>query len=71
MVLEALPYNYAFLSSPVVDPAYVDEVIPAFFAAIEKSPSLPNVVSLHALDAECPSYPAMLQGTGARAASRR
>lgn len=35
VVLEALPYNYAFLSSPVVDPTYIDEVIPAFFAAIE------------------------------------
>jgi CelD/BcsL family acetyltransferase involved in cellulose biosynthesis len=66
MVLEALPYNYAFLSSPVVDPAYIDEVIPAFFAAIEKSPSLPDVVSLHALDAECPSFPAMLRELGAR-----
>ena len=43
MLLEALPYNYAFLSSPVVDPACVDEVIAAFFAAIEKSPSLPKV----------------------------
>jgi Acetyltransferase (GNAT) domain len=59
MVLEALPYNYAFLCSPVVDPAYMDEVIPAYFAAIEKSPSLPNVVSLKSLDAECPSYPAI------------
>lgn len=59
MLLEALPYNYAFLSSPVVDPAYVDEVIPAFIAAIEKSPSLPKVVSLPSLDAECPSYPAI------------
>jgi len=61
MVLEALPYNYAFLSSPVVDPAFMDEVIPAFFAAIEKSPSLPKVVSLKSFDAECPSYPAMLK----------
>lgn len=60
-VLEALPYNYAFLSSPVVDPAHVDAVIPAFFAAIENSPSLPDVVSLHSLDAECPSYAAMLR----------
>ena len=59
VVLEALPYDYAFLSSPVVDPAYVNRVIPAFLAAIEESPSLPNVVSLHSLDAECPSYPAM------------
>ena len=66
MVLEALPYNYAFLSSPVVDPAYVDAVIAAFFAAIEKSPSLPDVVSLHSLDAECPSYAAMLRELASR-----
>jgi CelD/BcsL family acetyltransferase involved in cellulose biosynthesis len=66
MVLEGLPYNYAFLSSPVVDPAYVNEVIPAFFAAIEKSPALPDVVSLHSLDAESPSYPAMMRELAAR-----
>jgi CelD/BcsL family acetyltransferase involved in cellulose biosynthesis len=65
-VLEALPYNYAFLSSPVVDPAYVGAVIAAFFAAIDKSPSLPDVVSLHDLDAEDPSYPAMLRELAAR-----
>src|SRR5260370_42636731 len=68
MVLEALPYNYAFLSSPVVDPAYVNAVIPAFFAAIEKSPSLPDVVSLHSLDAESPSYAAMLRELAIRGA---
>jgi CelD/BcsL family acetyltransferase involved in cellulose biosynthesis len=61
IVIEPLPYNYAFLSNPVVDPAYVDEVIPAFFAAIEKSPSLSRIVSLHAFDAECPSYPATMR----------
>jgi CelD/BcsL family acetyltransferase involved in cellulose biosynthesis len=61
MVLEALPYNYAFVSSPVVDPAYVNAVVPAFLAAIEKSRSLPDVVSLHSLDAESPSYAAMLR----------
>jgi CelD/BcsL family acetyltransferase involved in cellulose biosynthesis len=61
IVIEPLPYNYAFLSNPVVDPAYVDEVIPAFFAAIEKSPSLSRIVSLHAFDAECPSYPAIMR----------
>jgi len=66
MVLEALPYNYAFLSSPVVDPAHADEVIAAFLAAIEKKPSLPNVVSLQSLDAECPSYPAMLKELAGR-----
>ncbi|MGZ5937554.1 MAG: GNAT family N-acetyltransferase [Rhizomicrobium sp.] len=66
MVLEALPYNYAFVSSPVVDPSYIDEVIPAFFAAIEKSPALPNVISLQSLDAECPSYPVMQKELAAR-----
>jgi len=60
-VLEALPYNYAFLSSPVVDPAFADEVIPAFFAAIENSADLPNVVSLKSFDAEYPSHAAMLK----------
>ena len=60
-LLEALPYEYAFQSSPVVDPAFVDEVIPAFFAAIESHPELPNVISLRSFDAECPSYPAMLK----------
>jgi hypothetical protein len=60
-VLEALPYNYAFLSSPVVDPAFADEVIPAFFAAIENSPKLPNVVSLNSFDAEMPSHSSMLK----------
>jgi Acetyltransferase (GNAT) domain len=66
MVLEALPYNYAFLCSPVVDPVYVNAVIPAFFSAIEKSPALPDVVSLHELDAEDPSFPAMLRELAAR-----
>ena len=61
-MLEALPYNYAFLSSPVVDPACIDEVIAAFFAAIGKS-ALPKVVSLQSFDAECPSYP-RCEGTG-------
>jgi len=60
-LLEALPYNYAFLSSPVIDPAFVEEVIPAFFAAIEQNPSLPKVLSIRSFDAECPSYPAILK----------
>ncbi|WP_309177629.1 GNAT family N-acetyltransferase [Bradyrhizobium sp. Ash2021] len=60
-LLEALPYNYAFLSSPVIDPAFVEEVIPAFFAAIKQNPSLPRVLSIRSFDAECPSYPAILK----------
>jgi GNAT acetyltransferase-like protein len=55
-LLEALPYNYAFLSSPVVDPAFVGAVIPAFLSAIRESPSLPKVINLKSLDAEAPSF---------------
>jgi CelD/BcsL family acetyltransferase involved in cellulose biosynthesis len=55
-LLEALPYNYAFLSSPVVDPAFVDDVIPAFLSAIRDSSVLPRVISLKSLDAEAPSF---------------
>jgi hypothetical protein len=68
VVLEALPYNYAFLSSPVVDPAFADEVIAAFFAAIEKNPLLPNVVNLKSFDAETPSHAAMMTALTARGA---
>src|SRR5260370_3558047 len=60
-LLEALPYNYAFLSSPVIDPAFVEEVIPALLAAIGQNPSLPKVLSVKSFDAECPSYPAILK----------
>lgn len=59
--LEALPYTYAFLSSPVVDPALVDVVMPAFLAAIARSPTLPKLVSLPSFDTDTPSYPALLR----------
>jgi CelD/BcsL family acetyltransferase involved in cellulose biosynthesis len=68
--LKALPYNYAFLSSPMVDPACVDEVMPAFVAAIAKDPALPNVISLHSLDAEAPSFSALLAALSARGGTR-
>ncbi|WP_319798884.1 GNAT family N-acetyltransferase [Nitrobacter sp.] len=55
-LLEALPYNYAFLSSPVVDPAFVGVVVPAFLSAIRTSPLLPNVINLKSLDAEATSF---------------
>jgi CelD/BcsL family acetyltransferase involved in cellulose biosynthesis len=58
-VSEALPYTYAFLSSPVVDPAFADQVVAAFLRAIEQDPLLPDVLSLTSFDAECPSYAAM------------
>jgi hypothetical protein len=57
-VLEAMPYTYAFLSSPVVDPACADAVMVAFLDAIEHSP-LPKVLNLPSLDAEGPVYAAL------------
>jgi CelD/BcsL family acetyltransferase involved in cellulose biosynthesis len=65
IILEALPFNYAFLSSPVVDPAYAEEVIVAFFSAIEKS-TLPKILNLPQLDAEGPGYLALLKALARR-----
>jgi hypothetical protein len=65
-LLEALPYNYAFLSSPVIDPAFIDDVIPAFFAAVEKNPALPNVINLQSFNAESPDYDAIVRALVAR-----
>jgi Acetyltransferase (GNAT) domain len=65
-VLEALPYNYAFLSSPVIDPAFVHEVVPAFLAAIEKDPALPNVINLPSFNAESVDYDAIMKALAAR-----
>jgi CelD/BcsL family acetyltransferase involved in cellulose biosynthesis len=65
-VLEALPYNYAFLSSPVIDPAFIDQVVPAFLAAIEKDPALPNVINLPSFNAESPDHGAIMKALAAR-----
>jgi CelD/BcsL family acetyltransferase involved in cellulose biosynthesis len=65
-LLDALPYNYAFLSSPVIDPAFIDDVVAAFFAAIEKNPVLPNVINLQSLNAESPDYDAIIKALAAR-----
>ena len=60
-LLESLPFNYAFLSSPVIDPAFIELVIPAFFAAVKSARSLPNVITMKDLDGEAPSYSAMIK----------
>jgi hypothetical protein len=65
-LFEALPYNYAFLSNPVIDPAFMDDVIPAFFAAIAKNPALPNVINLQSFNAESPGYDAIVRALVAR-----
>lgn len=65
-ILEALPYEYAFLSNPVVDHAYVTQVIPAFLAAIGEAPALPKVVALRSLDGEAATCAALVGGLTAR-----
>jgi CelD/BcsL family acetyltransferase involved in cellulose biosynthesis len=58
-ILEALPHGYAFLSTPVLDPLFIDQVIPAFLNAIEQAPGLPNVVALPSFDGESQAYAAI------------
>lgn len=60
-VLEALPYEYAFLSTPVIDAQFTDEVVRAFFAAIDKHPELPKVINLPSLDAESAASHAIMK----------
>lgn len=55
----SLPHDYAFISSPVIDPAYAGDVMPAFFAEIARRPDLPKVIRLEYLDGGEPSYDAI------------
>ena len=64
--LAAPPYDYAFVSNPVIDPDFMDEVIAAFLDAIERERSLPNVIRLRYLDASAETYPAILSALAAR-----
>jgi len=64
--LAAPPYDYAFVSTPVIDPTFMDEVIPAFFDAIEHAPALPNVIRLTHLDGDCDAYRAIAKALSAR-----
>ena len=65
--LAAPPYDYAFVSTPVIDPAVMDDVVAAFFDAIEHSPALPNVIRLKFLDGDSAAYHAMLGALSRRA----
>lgn len=63
--LSALPYHYAFLSNPVIDPDHY-EVLPAFLQAIANEPRLPKVIQLKLLDADAPGFVALMAALGAR-----
>ena len=69
-ILAAPPYDYSFLSNPVVDPAVMDEVVQAFFAAIADDPALPKVIRLRYLDGSSASYPAILKAVSGRGGHR-
>jgi CelD/BcsL family acetyltransferase involved in cellulose biosynthesis len=60
------PYDYAFVSSPVIDPQYRDAVWPALFDALARERSLPNVIKLKLLDADDPSHTSMIAALQAR-----
>jgi CelD/BcsL family acetyltransferase involved in cellulose biosynthesis len=64
--LAAPPYNYAFVSNPVADPARMDEVMRAFFDAIERDPALPNVIRLKYLDGESETSQAIARALAER-----
>jgi CelD/BcsL family acetyltransferase involved in cellulose biosynthesis len=66
--LAAPPYNYSFLSNPVVDPAFTNEAIAGFFEAIERERSLPKTIRLRYLDASAETYPAIMSALAARGA---
>lgn len=67
--LSAPPYNYAFLSNPVLDPEYMDVAMNMILDSIELDDRLPKVMRLRYLDADSPSYAALtraLRGRGAK-----
>ena len=64
--LAAPPYEYAFVSMPVIDPHYAGVVMPAFFDAIAKSDRLPNVIELKMLDGDAEAFRPMMTALGSR-----
>ena len=66
--LAAPPYNYSFLSNPVVDPEFTNEVVAAFFETIEREHSLPKVIRLRYLDGSAETFPAIMDALAARGA---
>lgn len=66
--LSAPPYNYAFLSNPVLDPQHLDLAMTLILDAIELDERLPKVLRLRYLDADSPSYGALTRALHARGA---
>jgi CelD/BcsL family acetyltransferase involved in cellulose biosynthesis len=71
LILAAPPYDYAFLSTPVIDPGYLEEVVAAFFNAIAGHPAMPKVMRLKYLDADTQSFAATVGALTARGSTYR
>jgi CelD/BcsL family acetyltransferase involved in cellulose biosynthesis len=63
------PYDYAFVSSPVIDAQLMDEVMCALLDAIERDPALPKVFRAKYLDGDSPTHAALLKALAARGSS--
>lgn len=59
--LETLPYDYAFTSNVLIDPARADEVMTAFFDALRREEQLPKTIRLKSFESDPVVYPAMLR----------
>lgn len=64
--LAAPPYDYAFVSSPIVDPHYADAVMPALLGAIADARKLPNVLQLKLIDGGADTFRATMAALTAR-----
>jgi CelD/BcsL family acetyltransferase involved in cellulose biosynthesis len=64
--LAAPPYDYAFVSSAVIDPDHGDAVWAAFFDSIATNPGLPNVIKLKLLDADAAMHRPMMAALAMR-----
>jgi CelD/BcsL family acetyltransferase involved in cellulose biosynthesis len=62
--LSGPPYEYAFVASPVINPAY--DVMPAFFDAIAQARALPKVIELKLLDGDSETFRATMNALAAR-----
>lgn len=62
-LLMAPPFDYAFVSNPVVDQRFAGDVVPALLAAVAKHPTLPKLIRLKYLDAGTETGEAVLNAS--------
>ncbi|MCC7346363.1 MAG: GNAT family N-acetyltransferase [Variibacter sp.] len=65
-LLSALPFDYAFVATPVIDPDYLEDVAAAFLAAVEADPTLPKVIRMSMLDGDASPAMAVTKALAAR-----